>query len=230
MIKINLLDSVTDRPTGVARVEERVASRGVQTLLMALTVVGLMVLAMGSDYISAQSAHAAAQRELENQQRIERQMIAVNKEQEELQKKTNDIQVRIDAIQKLKASQQGPVAVLREIKARFDNVPGLYLKSIEQKGNELIIKGESPNEAAVTHFGQSLEFSAGLFGDLNIETVRQPFELKGDTKQAAPAALEAVSMPAVEVVTFTVKCSYNASKSSQTPQQPAPAPNQVAKN
>src|SRR5882724_3601531 len=168
MIKINLLDSVTDRPTGVARVEERVACRGVQTLLLALTVFGLMVLAMGSDYISANSKHAAAQRELENQQRIERQMIAVNKEQEELQKKTNDIQVRIDAIQKLKASQQGPVAVLREIKARFDNVPGLYLKSIEQKGNELIIRGESPNEASVTRFGQSLEFSAGLFGDLNI--------------------------------------------------------------
>ena len=38
MIKINLLDSVTDRPTGVAMVEDRVSSRGVQTLLLALTV------------------------------------------------------------------------------------------------------------------------------------------------------------------------------------------------
>jgi Tfp pilus assembly protein PilN len=105
---------------------------------------------------------------LENQQRIERQMIAVNKEQEELQKKTNDIQVRIDAIQKLSASQQGPGAVLHEIKARFDAVPGLYLKSIEQKGSDLIIKGESPNEASVTRFAQSLEFSSGLFSDLSI--------------------------------------------------------------
>lgn len=230
MIKINLLDSVTDRPTGVAMVEDRVASRGVQTLLLALTVFGLLVLAMGSDYISAQSAHAAAQRELENQQRIEKQMIAVNKEQEELQKKTNDIQVRIDAIQKLKASQQGPVAVLREIKARFDNVPGLYLKSIEQKGTDLIIKGESPNEASVTRFGQSLEFSAGLFGDLNIETFRQAYApIQPDAKQGSPAALELVGAPVVEVVGFTVKCSYNVSKSSQTP-QPAPATNQVAKN
>src|SRR6266496_3976784 len=122
MIKINLLDSVTDRPTGVAMVEDKVASRGVQTLLLGLTVIGLLILWAGYDYMSAQSAHAAAQRELENQQRIERQMLAVNKEQEELKKKTNDIQVRIDAIQKLKASQQGPGAVLREIKARFDSV------------------------------------------------------------------------------------------------------------
>ena len=80
------------------------ASGSVQTLLLALTVFGLLALGMGYDYISSQSAHAAAQHELENQQRIEKQMIAVNKEQEELQKKTKDIQVRIDVIQKLKAS------------------------------------------------------------------------------------------------------------------------------
>ena len=222
MIKINLLDSVTDRPTGVAMVEDRVSSRSVQTLLLALTVFGLLVLGVGYDYISTQSAHAAAQRELENQQRIEKQMIAVNKEQEELQKKTNDIQVRIDAIQKLKASQQGPGAVLREIKARFDNVQGLYLKSIEQKGNELVIKGESPNEASVTRFGQSLEFSSGLFSDLNIETLRQPVQ-----GQAGSADL--AGLPPIEVVTFIVKCNYNVSKVTQAP-QPNAVPNQVAKN
>ena len=230
MIKINLLDSVTDRPTGVAMVEDKVSSGGVQTLLLALTVLGLLVLAMGYDYISSQSAHTVAQRELENQQRIEKQMIAVNKEQEELQKKTKDIQVRIDAIQKLKASQQGPGAVLREIKARFDSVPGLYLKSIEQKGTELVIKGESPNETSVTRFGQSMEFSGGLFGDLNIETLRQPLS----SKQGGSSA-EEVSMPPIEVVSFTVKCNYNPPKGTQTPQpsqasQPNAAPNQVAKN
>jgi len=222
MIKINLLDSVTDRPTGVAMVEDKVASRGVQTLLLGLTVFGLLALGAGYDYISANSAHAAAQRELENQQRIERQMIAVNKEQEELQKKTNDIQVRIDAIQKLKASQQGPGNVLREIKARFDSVPGLYLKSIEQKGSDLVIRGESPNEASVTKFGQSLEFSSGLFGDLSIETLRQPAQL--DAKQGSPSPADDAMVQQVEVVAFTVKCSYNAAKGTAAPQQPNQAP------
>ena len=232
MIKINLLDSVTDRPSGVARVEDKVSSRGVQTLLLALTVFGLLFLGAAYDYVRTQSAHAAAQRELENQQRIERQMIAVNKEQEELQKKTNDIQVRIDAIQKLKASQQGPGALLREIKARFDNVPGLYLKSIEQKGSDLVIKGESPNEASVTRFGQSLEFSSGLFGDLNIETLRQAAQY--DSRQSSSSPADDANLPLVEVVAFTVKCSYNASKGAQAAQsnqapQPNAVPNQVAK-
>ena len=116
------------------------------------------------------SAHEVARTELENQKRINQQMMAVNQEQLELEKKAQDIQSRIDAIKRLRESQQGPGSVLREIKARFDAVPGLYLKSIEQKDGELIVKGESPNEASVTRFGQSMEFSSGLFTNLNIET------------------------------------------------------------
>jgi Tfp pilus assembly protein PilN len=99
-------------------------------------------------------------------------MLAVQKEQMELEKKAQEIQARIDAIKKLRESQQGPSAVLHEIKARFDAVPGLYLKSIENRNGEITIKGESPNEYSVTKFGQSLEFSNGLFSNLNIETNR----------------------------------------------------------
>lgn len=230
MIKINLLDSITDMPHGAAMVEEKVTSPRMQTLLLALTMVGLLILGAGYDYASAHSAHAAAEIELEKQQRINREMLAVNKEQEELQAKTRDIQVRIDAIQKLKASQQGPGAVLRDITSRFDSVAGLYLKSIQLKGSELTIKGESPNEAAVTRFGQTLEFSSGLFTELHIETLRENAKLAG-TKTDAPAAAEG-ELPKPEVVTFMVKCNYSGAVK---PAQPAPAspnapPTQVAKN
>src|SRR5213083_1032751 len=100
-------------------------------------------------------------------------MNAVKREQAELEKKIADINFCIDAIQKLRDSRQGQSAVHAEIKARFDSVPGLYLKSVEQKDAELIIKGESPNEASVTRFGQSMEFSSGLFTNLNIETQKE---------------------------------------------------------
>src|SRR5215204_6508303 len=192
MIKINLLESVTDRPQGVALVEDKVSSPRMQTLLLALTVFGLMVMAMGYDYVSSNMARTAAQKELENEKRLNQQMLAIQKEQMELEKKSKEIQARIDAIKKLRESQQGPSAVLQEIKARFDAVPGLYLTSIEQKESEVTIKGESPNEYSVTKFGQSLEFSNGLFSNLNIETQREAAKLPAQASStSAPTANEA---------------------------------------
>jgi Tfp pilus assembly protein PilN len=209
MIKINLLESVTDRPTGAAMVEARVTSPRMQTLLLAVTVLGLFFMAASYDYASSKSDQAAAQKEVENQRRINQQMLAVNREQADLEKKAQDIQGRIDAIKKLRESQQGPSAVLREIKMRFDSVPGLYLKSLEQKDGELTIKGNSPNESSVTRFGQSLEFSSGLFTNFNIETQRELVQDKGASAQSDSAVAP------IEVVSFTLKCSYGAKAQAQ---------------
>jgi Tfp pilus assembly protein PilN len=227
MIKINLLESVTDRPQGVALVEDKVSSPRMQTLLLALTVFGLLVLGMGYDYVSSNMAQTAAQKELDNQKRINQQMQAIQKEQEELEKKSQEVQARIDAIKKLRESQQGPSAVLQEIKARFDSVPGLYLTSIEQKEGELTIKGESPNEYAVTKFGQSLEFSNGLFSNLNIETQRETAKQVTSADGPQPNEKE-TDVVKPEVIVFTVKASFG-SQNKET-QQPAAAPaSQVAK-
>lgn len=225
MIKINLLESVTDRPTGAALVEDKVSSPRIQTLLMALTVFGILTLGAGYDYVSARSAQQAAQQELENERRIAQQMLAVNKEQADLEKKTQDIQSRIDAIKRLRESQQGPSAVLREIKVRFDGVPGLYLKSIEQKDGELTIKGESPNEASVTRFGQSLEFSGGMFTNLHIETQRENARTSSDSSTAAGPIDPNAPLP--EVVSFTVKCGFATPKPAAQSSQ-GNAANQVA--
>ena len=224
MIKVNLLESVTDRPSGAARVEDKVSSPLMQTLLMGLTVFGLLVVGAGYDYISAHSAHEVARIELQNQKRINQQMMAVNQEQLELERKAQDIQSRIDAIKRLRESQQGPGSVLREIKARFDSVPGLYLKSIEQKDGELIVKGESPNESSVTRFGQSMEFSSGLFTNLNIETQREI--ARGSSN--GPDDTKAVP---TEIVAFTVKCNFakpQAQGQANTNTNANPPANQVA--
>jgi Tfp pilus assembly protein PilN len=215
MIKVNLLDSVTDRAKGVAAVEQKVANPQMQTLLLALVVFGLLTAGMLYDYYSTSSARDAQQAEKTEQERIKAQMVAVNKERTDLEKKTADIQARIDAIQRLRASQQGPGTVLREIKMRFDSVPGLYLKSVEQKGMELVIKGESPNQAAVTNFGKSLEFSSGLFTNLSIETERIEAKVEA-TASSGSSAPEDKDAPKPEVVAFTIKCTF-------APASPTPA-------
>jgi Tfp pilus assembly protein PilN len=224
MIKINLLESVTDRPQGVALVEDKVANPRMQTLLLALTVFGLMVLAMGYDYVSSNMAYTAAQKELDNQKRLNQQMLATQKELADLENKSKEVQARIDAIKKLRESQQGPSAVLQEIKARFDAVPGLYLTAIENKEGEITIRGESPNEYSVTKFGQSLEFSNGLFSNLNIETTREAAKTSSPATQTAGQNDSTVLQP--EVVTFTVKANFGKKDKDS---QPVPAPaNQVA--
>ena len=230
MIKVNLLDSVTDRAKGVAAVEQKVANPQMQTLLLALVVFGLLTAGMLYDYYSSSSARESAQSEKTEQERIQTQMVAVNKERADLEKKTADIQARIDAIQKLRASQQGPGAVLREIKSRFDSVPGLYLKSVEQNGTQLIIKGESPNETSVTNFAKSLEFSSGLFKDLSIETQRETVKVeeKSGGTSAAAADDKDKDEPKPEVVTFTIKCTFTPEPpAAPAAGQPAPA-NQIA--
>jgi Tfp pilus assembly protein PilN len=227
VIKINLLESITDRPATVAFVEDKVSSTRTQTFLLALTVLGLLVLGIGYDYASANTQHQNATKELAKQKAINDQMNAVKREQQELEKKMADINFRIDAIQKLRGSQQGPGSVLAEIKARFDGVPGLYLKSVEQKESEIVIKGESPNEAAVTRFGQSMEFSSGLFTNLNIETQREtPSAMKsgaGIPAPVQPAAVAGVGVPTPEVVSFTIRCNYASGKAPQSSNPPAGA-------
>ena len=209
-------------------VEARVATPFVQTLLLALTVFGLLVVVIGFDYVSSRSEHRAAETELANQRRINQEMLAVNKEQAELEKKAKDIQGRIDAIKTLRESQQGPSAVLRDIKYRFDSVPGLYLKSLEQKDGQLTIKGISPNEAAVTRFGQSLEFSSGLFTNLNIETQREIAQIAANDKSVTTGG-DSITLQQPEVVSFVVKCNYGAKpQAQQTANAANPNANQVA--
>jgi Tfp pilus assembly protein PilN len=102
-------------------------------------------------------------------------------------------------------------------------VPELYLQAIEQREGEVTIKGLSPNEYAVTKFGQSLEFSGGLFNNLFIETA---METPQDTQNTGAAGESTTAR--VPVVAFTVKANYGAPKQQQQNAQATPA--QAANN
>lgn len=213
-------------------VDRKVASPGVRLLMMTLAAGFLLFAVVGWDVISTQMAKAEAERQLEEQKQIAAELEAVMKEQKELEDKIAAIDARINAIKKLREEQKGPSAVLEALRERISMVPGLYLQSVEQAGDQVTIKGNSPDEAAVTQFGRSLEFSNGLFSNLNIETQRQEM-----VNQAASAPASGGEAPKVNVVNFTIKAGYNSAKgntpetqaASATPGQPA-APVQVAKN
>ncbi len=245
MIRVNLLKSVTDRQDGpVSAVERKVSSPGLRFLLMALAVGGLSIAIVGWDIISSEMAKAAVQQELENQKQIAAQLESVIKEQTELEQKIKNIDTRIEAIKKLRANQAGPSAVLEALRERIAMTPGLYLESVDQKGEQLVIMGNSPNEGMVTQFGRSLEFSSGLFSNLNIETTRKDLAASQVASGSAPNSA-APDVPKIETINFTIKCAYTPSKAAQNqpgtqvagapagqPQAGAPAAGnpQIAKN
>ncbi len=226
MIKVNLLESVTDRSGGVAAVEARVASPRGQGVLVMLVVVGVLLAGATFDYLSATAAKASAQNDLAHEQEVAARMQAIKKEMGELEKRTQEVQTRIDAIKKLRSAQQGPVAVLSSINERLPKTPDFKLDSIELKGDELTVKGDSPDEASVTQFARTMEFSGGLFSDVSIEINRSKLDVPKDA--LTPLAKD----PNPTTVGFTVKCKYTqpGSSSGQQQQGAKPPANQIAQN
>lgn len=241
MIKINLLNSVTDRQSGTAAaVDRKVSSPASRLALMSIVTAVLLAAVIGWDVISTQMAKTAAEQELDAQKVKAVELEAVMNEQKDLEQKINNIDARINAIKNLRASQAGPSAVLDALRERIAMTPGLYLESVEQSGETITIKGNSPDEAQVTQFGRSLEFSNGLFSNMNIETQRAEV-----ANQAVVQKTNATGEPPkVQLVNFTIKCAYTPSKAPNpngattaaaqpqpgAPNQTAPAPPQVAKN
>lgn len=208
MIKINLLNSVTDRQGGAFQAMDRkVSSPGTRLLLMSLSVFFLLFAVVGWDVISSQMAKADMEKQLAEQKQIAVELESVMKEQKELEDKIKSIDMRIEAIKKLRSEQAGPSAVLEALRERIAMVPGLYLQSVDQTGDQMTIKGNSPDESAVTQFGRSLEFSNGLFSNLSIETIRQEV-----TNQLASAPKNGAETPKINVVNFTIKTAYTPSK------------------
>jgi Tfp pilus assembly protein PilN len=209
MIKVNLLDSVTDRSRSVAAVEARVVNLRTRSTMLMGSVLAVTLLAMGAEYMSSNSAHSAMTAELERQEQTAKQLQAINKEQAELDQKVKATQVRIDAIKKLRSVRQGPVAILSAINERLPAISNFALEKIEQKEGNITIEGHSPNEAAVTEFGRSLEFSSNLFTNFSIEIKRKSADDPPAEELRGVDGVIDTDAPKPEVVTFTIKCKYN---------------------
>jgi Tfp pilus assembly protein PilN len=246
MIKINLLNSVTERQGGaVVAVDRKISSPMSRLLIMSLAVGFLLLAVVAFDIISSQRQKNQAEADLAEQKQIATELEAVLKEQKELETRIKNIDMRIEAIKKLRNSQAGPSAVLEALRERIAMVPGLYLESVEQTGDQLTIKGNSPDEQAVTQFGRSLEFSGGLFSNLSIETQRKEEQSQAisTTPSTNPQSSEANKLV---LVGFSIRCAYTPSKAGASkdasattaqnnPPQGAVTPNnaetpQIAKN
>ncbi len=217
MIKVNLLNSVTERQGGaVVAVDRKLSSPMSRLLVMSIATALLLATVIGIDVISSQMSKNKAEADLVEEKRIEQELAAVLKEQKELEQKIQNIDKRIEMIKKLRDTQAGPSAVLEAMRERISMVPGLYLESVEQTGNVLTIKGNSPDEQAVTQFGRSLEFSGGLFTNLSIETQRKEEPVPGATTTTTNPANPQAEVPKLVSVGFSIRCDYTPTKANTT--------------
>ncbi len=225
MIRVNLLNSVTERQGGAVNSVERKVASPMSRLMLMMIAVGVMLTALiGWDIISTNRNKANAETALEEQKKIATELEAVLQEQKQLELNIQNIDARIEAIKKLRASQAGPSAVLEAVRERIAMTPGLFLESIEQTGDQLTVKGNSPDEQAVTQFGRSLEFSAGLFSNLSIETQRK--EISAQQTSTSPGS----ETPKVEIVNFIIRCAYTPSKAEASKNTGTTAANQAQQN
>ena len=210
MIKINLLNSVTERQNGaVIAVDRKISSPASRLALTSVVIAVLLAAVVGWDVISSQMAKTEAERQLAEQKTIEAELAVVIAEQKELEGKIAGIDARIEAIKKLRASQAGPQAVLDSMRERIAMFPGLYLESIEQGKDGIVVSGSSPDESQVTQFGRSLEFSNGLFSNLNIETTRNEIT---NENAPAPKAGDTSERAKLAIVNFKIRTAYTPEK------------------
>jgi Tfp pilus assembly protein PilN len=185
-------------------------------LVMSIAVLVLTTAVIGWEIISTNRAKVEAERQLAEQQQKAKELEVILKEKQELEARIKNIDLRIDAIKKLRSTQAGPSAVLEALRERIGMTPNVYLDSVEQKGDQITIKGSSPVEASVTQFGRSLEFSSGLFSNLSIETQR---------KEAGSQNASAESGSGAEIIEFTIRCAYTPEKAGSKEGNPTTASN-----
>lgn len=234
MIKVNLLQNTVER-TSVEVVETAISSQGTQQFLLLIIALGACVVASVADYMLTVRENTRVKAEVQAEEQRATQLQELTRQAGELQNKNKAVEDRINAIQRLRADQIGPVRLLQMVDSRLPADPNFRLKSIKQgddkdnkqphtlraDGSEvLLINGYSPTEEQVTAFAKNLEFSNGLFTNFRIGTKRlvNP-ELK-------PGAVDP-DLPAGQIVDFVIRCSYNPHTLLTQPAAAAAAPEQA---
>jgi len=168
MIKINLLPEAR-----VERVQKSpMISLGMTDLnnyiLVGCLVIGLAV--VGFTYWRLSSRQAELRRELVEAQNEFRELEPIIKQVEDFKKRTENLQHRIDVINRLKDNQYGPVRIMDEVSKALPDL--LWLESMNLAGSTVAVRGRALNETAVANFIANLAASP-FFGEPSLRIMSQ---------------------------------------------------------
>lgn len=196
MMKINLLGDAAPAVKSVARSSASPAAR------QALIFVGALAVLMGITAFlyyywgnQAQQEQAALHRE----QIRQKELAAVQSQNQLYQRQLKQLQQRVDIIQKLQSSRQGPVDLMVEFGNMVNQTKDLYLLQVTPAGDQLQIRGEAQTVEAIAGFIKALKDSA-KFSSVQLKEYYQDdqqdrtnFRFDLDCVYAPPEASQAVS-------------------------------------
>jgi Tfp pilus assembly protein PilN len=167
MMKINLLGQEAPR----ARVAAGSSSAARQATIF-LVSLAITLGTVGFVYIYWSHQINQAQAALAREQVRQKDLAAVKAQNQEYQRQLKTLEERVQIIQKLQASRQGPVDLMEGLGATVNTTQNLYLLQVTPEGNVLHIRGEAQRVQAIAQFIKALMDSPG-FGDVILKQYYQ---------------------------------------------------------
>jgi type IV pilus assembly protein PilN len=216
MIHVNLLEGTAEQRVSIQKT--RVAARRGQQLFMLIAALAIFTIVIGVDHLWTNNAYAEAKTELEREEEEAKKLEADIQRKNQLEAELKEVEERIKIIKQLRAEQKGPVAMMSAINERMPGGQADFkLHSIVQKGTRLQIIGSSLSQQVIADFSRQLEFSNGLFTNLQLSVEGK--EVKIDDVPDRPEGGEMI-----RVFSFKIDCDYNKPRA-EDPKDSAPKAN-----
>ena len=174
MIKVNLLK---DHTAAAPKKQQIIETPKISWVGVAYIVVVIALIAVFG-YIWRESGNAlenlikenqGLERELSEREDLRRQFV-------ELEQKKRERQDRINIIQSLVESQQGPVKLMNAVIQSIPDNRNIWLTSLEQTAGGVKVKGETRTPEVLPDFMKDLEKS-GVFASIDIEIIERRDEI-----------------------------------------------------
>jgi len=167
MMKINLLgqEALQAKVVGGPSAAARQATVFMVALAITLGTVGFVYIYWSHQIKQEQAA-------LAREQVRQKDLAAVKAQNQEYQRQLKTLEERVQTIQKLQASRQGPVDLMEGLGATVNTTHDLYLLQVTPEGNVLHIRGESRSVQAIAQFIKAL-MSSPRFGDVQLKQYYQ---------------------------------------------------------
>ena len=167
MMKINLLgeSAPAGRKPALPSSTSHLLLVFIVTLAVAMSVAGFLYF-----YWSNQVQH---EREALNREQIrQKELAAVKAQNQQYQTRLKQLEERINTIQRLQTSRQGPVDLMTRLGDAVNSAPDLYLLQITPEGTVLHIRGQAQTVRAIAQFIDALD-KTPQFSDVHLKQYYQ---------------------------------------------------------